>query len=89
MEQEIQECNTRVETTGIFVDSDDYLDSHALETLAKVTANDKYDMIYFNTYVVDEKGEKLQILQVQPPRKKRYNTGRKPGVDTDVSGSLE
>ena len=54
----------------LFVDSDDYLDSHALETLAKVTANDKYDMIYFNTYVVDEKGEKLQILQVQPPQKK-------------------
>ena len=45
----------------LFVDSDDYLDSHALETLAKVTANDKYDMIlnkylldFFNNYHLDQ-----------------------------------
>lgn len=54
----------------LFVDSDDYLDSHALETLAKVTANDKYDMIYFNTYVVDEKGENFKFCRCSHHKKK-------------------
>lgn len=62
----------------LFVDSDDYLDSHTLEILAAATEDDKYDLIYFNTYVVDEKGEKLQILQVQPPKSKDTTLAESP-----------
>lgn len=54
----------------LFIDSDDYLAENALEVLDRVTKDDKYDMIYFNSYVVNEQGKVLQLLNVQPPKKK-------------------
>lgn len=54
----------------LFIDSDDYLAADALEVLDRVTKDDKYDMIYFNSYVVNEQGKVLQLLNVQSPKKK-------------------
>lgn len=62
----------------LFLDSDDYLNEHALEILAEKTAEDAYDMIYFNTYVVNEKGEILTTLQVNAPEKKDTNLAESP-----------
>ena len=53
----------------LFVDSDDYLRQDALEVLDKASKQG-HDLIYFNTYVVNEKGDILQMLQVNPPKKK-------------------
>ena len=52
-----------------FIDSDDYLSKDALEVLDKATEKG-HDLIYFNTYVVNENGDILQMLQVNPPKKK-------------------
>lgn len=61
-----------------FIDSDDYLAANALEILDRATEDDKYDMVYFNSYVVNEQGKVLQKLNVQPPQEKDTSLAESP-----------
>ena len=58
----------------LFIDSDDYLAENALEVLDRVTKDDKYDMIYFNSYVVNEQGKVLQIYYSKIHKQIKENT---------------
>lgn len=70
----------------VFIDADDFVSAMALNIIAQVIAQDRPDVVLFNTYAYEESTERLYIRKALPER--RCINGKKLFKEMAMTGSV-